>query len=372
MRTQITWICALYSKDAMISSASSSTTVGNDFWHKRRVLAQGVLGLQRKYCLICGGAEKMNVIDKILDTFPLMILDGAFATQLEARGCNLKDPLWSAKILMEDPDLIAAVHREYFDAGADCAITASYQATVEGFQARGMTLEEAERLIRLSVEICSKVRDDFWAGLGDDEKLHRPKPIVAASVGPYGAYLADGSEYRGDYLLDEDELYDFHRRRMALLVAAGPDILACETIPCMKEAKAVVRCMQEHPDISGWVSFSCRDGHRLRNGELIAECAEWLNQFEQVAAIGVNCTEPQYVASLIGEIRSRTTKPVVVYPNSGEIYDKSCNCWTKGSDLPRFSVMVRAWYQAGARLIGGCCRTSPADIRAINNWAKTL
>jgi len=312
----------------------------------------------------------MNPLSSILARFPLMILDGAFATELEARGCDLNDPLWSARVLVENPGLIEAVHQDYFAAGADCVITASYQATLAGFAARGLSMEEGERLLRLSVELARKARDDFWRQCSAEEKARRPAPLVAASIGPYGAFLADGAEYRGDYAIDAEELYHFHRRRLALLVSARPDILACETIPCLAEAKAVVRCLEEHPTMSGWVSFSCRDGLHVRNGERVADCARWLDRFEQVAAIGVNCTEPQFVVSLIGEIRSATEKPVVVYPNSGEQYDLERKCWLAGSGVPAFWRLAAEWVQAGATVIGGCCRTSPRDIRDISEHLR--
>jgi len=311
----------------------------------------------------------MNPVQRILDTFQLLVIDGAFATELERRGCDLNDPLWSAKVLLENPELISAVHADYLEAGADCIITASYQATHEGFMHRGLSWRQAGDLIKASVGLAVRTRDDFWA-----DPLHRigrPKPLVAASVGPYGAYLADGSEYRGDYTLNEQELTAFHRRRLETLLAAGPDILACETIPCLAEAKALVRLVEEHPDSYCWVTFSARDGSHISNGERIRDCASWLDSHEQVAALGINCTAPAYVVSLIDEIRLGTDKPIVVYPNSGEHYDGLLKVWN-GGGLPDISYgeLARTWFDRGARLIGGCCRTTPSDIQAIGNWAR--
>lgn len=309
-----------------------------------------------------------NPIGKILDTFPLLILDGAFATELERRGCDLNDPLWSAKVLIENPDLIAAVHTDYLAAGADCIITASYQATYQGFMSRGRSKEEARNLIQASVTLAVNARDRFWAD--QVHRHHRPKPLVAASVGPYGAFLADGSEYRGEYTLDRKELADFHRLRLATLLEAGPDILACETIPCLREAQALVELMTEHPGACCWVTFSCRDGLHISSGERIRDCAHWLDSHRQVAAVGINCTAPGYVESLIKEIRHETDKPIVVYPNSGEQYNGITKAWS-GSALPlSYGEMARGWFRQGARLIGGCCRTTPADIRAIAVWAR--
>lgn len=310
----------------------------------------------------------MNPIENILKKFPVMILDGALATELEGRGCDIKDDLWSAKILMENPEIIGQVHTDYFAAGADCAISASYQATVEGFMARGISEEEALRLIQLSIRIATKARDEFWAN--PENRLNRPKPLVAASVGPYGAFLADGSEYRGDYGLTEEALMEFHRPRLKALIEGGAEVLACETIPCLIEARAIIRLLKEFPNIYAWISFSAKDDLHISNGEKITDCATWLNSYDQVAAIGVNCTAPQHVLSLITEIRKNTSKPIVVYPNSGEEYDAESKTWHSSSGEGSFSKNAYQWCEGGAQLIGGCCRTTPDDIRAIREWAR--
>src|ERR1051325_6441330 len=190
----------------------------------------------------------MNPIASILDKYPVLVIDGALATELERRGCDLKDDLWSAKILLEQPEAIKQLHYDYFKSGADCAITASYQATIEGFMKRGLNEQEALALIQQSVKLAVEARDEFWAD--ESNRVGRAKPFVAASVGPYGAFLADGSEYRGNYGLTEEQLMDFHRPRMAVLAASGADMLACETIPCLVEAQAIVRLLSEFPNIT--------------------------------------------------------------------------------------------------------------------------
>ncbi|MCP8968115.1 homocysteine S-methyltransferase [Ectobacillus ponti] len=309
----------------------------------------------------------MNPITQVLDRFPILILDGAMATELESHGCELNDSLWSAKVLMENPDIIRRVHMDYFEAGADCAITASYQATVEGYMKKGLTEAEAVHLIGESVRIAVEARDAFWEQAG--APADRPKPLVAASVGPYGAFLADGSEYRGDYSLTEDELVAFHRDRIKILIEAGADILACETIPCLMEAKAIIRVLQELPGVYAWITFSAKDALHISSGERIADCAAWLDGEEQVAAVGINCTPPRYISPLIQEIKSRTAKPIIVYPNSGEAYDAESKTWGAGTEADN-SFNARSWYQAGASLIGGCCRTAPEDIEGIASWAR--
>ncbi len=219
---------------------------------------------------INGILADMNPIASILDYYPALVIDGALATELERRGYNLKDDLWSAKILLEQPEAIRQLHYDYFKAGADCAITASYQATIEGFSRRGLNEQQAVALIQKSVRLAIEARDEFWA----DKANHaaRSKPFVAASVGPYGAFLADGSEYRGNYGLSEQELMDFHRPRMKALIEAGADILACETIPCLIEAQTLVKLLDEFHSIQAWISFSCRDETHVNEGQRLEDC----------------------------------------------------------------------------------------------------
>lgn len=305
----------------------------------------------------------MNPIESILEKQNILILDGALATELERRGCDLNDALWSARVLLEQPELIREVHLDYFKAGADVAITASYQATVEGFARRGLSYEQAVDLMKKSVRIAQEARDEFWS----DPARHvsRSRPLIAGSVGPYGAFLADGSEYRGDYGLTEQQLIEFHRPRVQALIEAGADLLACETIPCLIEARALTSLLGEFPNIIAWFSFSARDGEHICNGEKIADCAQALDANPQVAAIGINCTSPLYIPSLIRQIRSASSKPVVVYPNSGEVYDPQTNTWHGETSCDAFGAQSREWVQAGARLIGGCCRTTPDHIREV-------
>jgi homocysteine S-methyltransferase len=294
---------------------------------------------------------------------PAMILDGALATELESRGADLRDPLWSAKILIEQPRLIRAVHLDYFKAGADVATTATYQASFEAFGRRGIDADAAARLMRTAVALAQSARDEFWAEPAN--RHDRVRPIVAASVGPYGATLADGSEYRGAYALNDKELLDFHRRRLQVLADSGAELLAVETLPCEREALALAHVLQEFPATSAWISFSCLDGEHTSEGQKIRDCVARLNGFAQVAAIGVNCTRPQYIASLLHQMRDHTDKPLLVYPNSGERYDACSKQWLGHADAAQFGAAAAVWRDAGARLIGGCCRTTPADIRAV-------
>lgn len=311
-----------------------------------------------------------NPISTILQTYPAVVLDGALATELERRGCDLRDPLWSARVLVEAPDVIRQVHADYFAAGADCAISASYQATFVGFAGRGLGAARAAELMALSVRLAQEARDAFWAEPAN--RIGRPRPFVAASIGPYGAFLHDGSEYRGDYGLSEEQLIAFHRPRLAVLAAAGADMLACETIPCLAEASALARLIEEFPQLSAWFSFTARDGAHTSHGEPMATCAALLDGYPQVAAIGVNCTAPGFVADLVRAIATATTKPILAYPNSGETYDAASQGWSGQTSYATFSAQARSWHGNGARVIGGCCRTTPDDISELAAWLRPI
>ena len=310
----------------------------------------------------------MNPINNILNDFNLIILDGALATELENRGCDINDSLWSAKILAENPEIIEKVHYDYFMSGADCAITSSYQATIDGFMQKGFTETEAISLIKRSVKIAKKARDDFWND--PENRKNRPMPLVAGSVGPYGAYLADGSEYRGDYNISEEAVINFHRPRIKVLVDEGVDIVACETIPNLLEAKAITKILKEFPNVYCWISFSGKNDLEISDGTLISDCAKYLDNCEQVAAIGINCTAPAYVNSLIEEIKTNSKKPIIVYPNSGEEYDANSKTWHGDSSGCSYGCNAKNWFDKGAKLIGGCCRTTPEDIKSITVWAR--
>jgi homocysteine S-methyltransferase len=285
------------------------------------------------------------------------ILDGGLATELERRGLDLRDPLWSAKILLEAPEAIEAVHFDYFCAGADIGTSVSYQATFEGFAARGIGTKEAELLLRRSVELVARARERFWSEHAN--RAGRMFPFVAASIGCYGASLHDGSEYRGDYGLSRKELADFHRPRLRVLADSGADLLAFETIPSKLEAEAIVGLLDELPDAPpSWISFSCRNGAEVCHGELLAECVA-VAAGAGVAA-GINCTPPNFLSSLLRSAQGAT----VVYPNSGETWDARRQIWT-GESSGGIEELAPEWRGLGARVIGGCCRTTPASVAAI-------
>ena len=293
----------------------------------------------------------------LLDQQGLLVLDGGLATELEARGHDLSDALWSARLLLDAPEAIRGVHAAYLEAGADCVVSGSYQATLGGFRRRGVGAEEARALLRSSVDLARQARDTFWR-LAPSGRL---RPLVAASVGPYGAALADGSEYVGRYDLDEAGLLDFHRERFALLADAGADLLACETVPSRVEARALLRLLDETPGARAWFSFTARDAAHISDGTPIAEMARELDH-ERVVGIGVNCVPPAVVSGLLGALRGATDRPLVVYPNSGEVWSASARQWRGALQAFRPDEACVSWREAGAAFLGGCCRVGPATI----------
>ncbi|XP_061376153.1 homocysteine S-methyltransferase 3 isoform X1 [Gastrolobium bilobum] len=305
------------------------------------------------------------------------VIDGGFATELERHGADLNDPLWSAKCLINSPHLVRRVHLDYLDAGANIIITASYQATIQGFEAKGFSREEGEAMLRRSVELAREAREIYYdrctkdsSDFMRDESYWKRPILIAASVGSYGAYLADGSEYIGDYgdAVTVQTLKDFHRERVKILVDAGADLIAFETIPNKLEAKAYAELLEEEGiEIPAWFSFSCKDESNVASGESISECASIADSCRQVVAIGANCTAPRFIHGLISSITKATSKPVLVYPNSGETYIAESNQWVKSSRGAEedFVPYIGKWRDAGASLFGGCCRTTPNTIRGI-------
>ncbi|MFU0921220.1 homocysteine S-methyltransferase [Kluyvera sichuanensis] len=302
-----------------------------------------------------------NPLTSILTDHPFVLLDGAMATELEARGCDLADSLWSAKVLMENPQLIYDVHLDYFRAGAQVAITASYQATPDGFAARGLNEAQARSLIAKSVELAKQARDSYRA-----ENPAAKGLLIAGSVGPYGAYLADGSEYRGDYQRSAQVFQNFHRPRVEALLEAGVDLLACETLPSFDEIRALAQLLEAYPVAQAWFSFTLRDAQHLSDGTPLRDVLALLADYPQILAVGINCIALENTVEALEYLHSLTPLPLVVYPNSGEHYDAVSKTWHHhGEACATLEGYLPQWLAAGAKLIGGCCRTTPKDIAAL-------
>ena len=307
----------------------------------------------------------LSTFDDIIKQQGFVILDGALATELEARGADLNHPLWSAKVLTENPLLIKQVNLDYLNAGANIITTASYQASFMGFEKQGYSREEAIRLMQLSVEIAVEARKEFLLN-NVNNVIHYP--IIAASLGPYGAALADGSEYKGYPNVPLSTLTAFHEERLNVITNTDADMLAFETIPCLNEAIAIKELLHQYSSKKAWISFSCKDGLHLCNGELFEDAVKLLNNSNEIIGIGVNCTAPQHIESLIKIAQPLTKKIILVYPNKGETYNAMDKKWDASTECnPDFLQNAKFWLDAGAKAIGGCCRTTPADIRQLNN-----
>lgn len=293
-------------------------------------------------------------------------LDGGMATELELRGFDLRGPLWSAHVIDQQPEAIVAVHLDYLRAGADLIETVSYQISARGYAELGRPEDDWQKALRRSVELAEEARRQYAA--------EDPRPIlVAASLGPFGAALHNGSEYHGGYAISFDELVDFHRERLAVLAETEADCVALETIPSLDEAGAILTALEDFSEISAWLSFTCRDGQHVAHGERLGDCGRLIEGHPQILALGINCTRPDLVENLILEARFTTRKPVIVYPNSGEPWDADSRAWSKplqgppepGAALAEYAELARQWYAAGAQAVGGCCRTGPAHVRAV-------
>ena len=286
-----------------------------------------------------------------------IVLDGGLATLLEAHGHDLSSDLWSARLLAQNPAAITAAHREYFDAGAQVAITSSYQASFEGFAQLGLDHDQSVELLRRSVRLARDAAGAEPAAGGTP----RPQRWVAASVGPYGAALADGSEYRGDYGLTVTELRAWHRPRLEILAEAGADLLALETIPCLAEAEALLEEISAL-DLDAWLSMTCAGG-LTRAGEPAEEAFAMAAGVDRIVAVGVNCVDSVEASDLVSTAVESSTKPAVVYPNSGESWDAATRSWAGTATFGPEHAAV--WVAAGARLVGGCCRVGPTAIRQL-------
>lgn len=297
-----------------------------------------------------------------------IIIDGALASELQRRGCDLNDSLWSAKVLIEQPDLIRQVHYDYFKAGADCATTASYQASPLGFAKKGISLDESIKLIKKSVELAQQAKEQYLTQIGKNKSL-----FIAGSVGPYGAYLADGSEYTGNYQLSEEEFIEFHQIRIQALIDAKAHILACETLPNFAEIKALVKVLKQYPTMTAWFSFTLKDANHLSDGTPLKEVIDYLNNVDQVVSVGINCIALEEVTAALTVLQTLTRKPLIVYPNSGEQYDPTTKQWHKNHQHNcTFKNQLPTWLKLGAKLIGGCCQTTPKDIAEIADYLKSI
>jgi len=303
--------------------------------------------------------NKVNRLDSLLAR-GTSVIDGGLSTQLERLGCVLEGTLWTGQTLLTNPELIERAHRDFIEAGAQVIITASYQLSRPGFEAVGLSVEQADEALRRSVRVA---RDAIAAATAAGV----PKAadvLVAASVGPYGAILHDGSEYRGNYGLTHDELVAFHAERIAVLASAGPDLFAVETIPDAVEASALAEVLARYPEIPAWVSFSAGTETTVWAGQSIEAAVTAVASVASVRAVGVNCVDPSLVSGLVAQIRAVTALPIVVYPNAGGSWDPASGAWS-GSAADPLAAQASFWRDNGVALVGGCCGTDATAIAAL-------
>lgn len=282
-------------------------------------------------------------------------IDGGLSGELEKRGHDLADKLWSARLLRDEPSAIAAVHQDYVAAGGRVIITSSYQASRQGFAATGMSNDQADDLMRMSITLAKEV------AAAADEKVW-----VAASVGPYGAVLGGGQEYVGNYGVAHEELVKFHRERIEVLASAKPDLFACETIPDLDEVRALLEVLADYPDIPAWITMSARDGESTCAGQGIGHLAELVKNSPNIVALGINCTMPEHVTSLLSKLAEKSILPLVVYPNAGRVWDGQAMCWIGEGHTTLPTQIIEEWVKAGAMLIGGCCGLGPDAITQLD------
>jgi len=287
------------------------------------------------------------------------VLDGGMASELEYLGANINGPLWSAHVLEDEPEKIIAVHRAYIEAGADIIETASYQVSRMGYVEVGLDPAQADAALLHSVSLAREAALTF-----PDKRI-----LIAASLGPYGAALHNGAEYHGNYTCTFADLVAFHADRIEVFANASgkesPDLIAFETLPSLAEAEAIGQALRPYPELAAWFTFTCADQERVAHGELLRQCATAVAAFPRTVAIGVNCTHPTLISALIAELHAASDKPIVIYPNSGEGWDAQNRCWTGTGDPASYASQAAQWIAAGAKIIGGCCRTRPAHIHQV-------
>jgi len=296
--------------------------------------------------------------------FPI-VLDGGLSNQLEAQGVDLSHPLWTAQAVINAPEKIIAAHKSYLEAGAQCIITSSYQASIQGFIELGFTHNDAVHLMQQTVLLAKEAVAQYKVDSGD------PSPkYVAASIGPYGASLCDGSEYHGHYDVSRETLVHYHQDRFDALAECGQDFYACETIPSREEALVIAELL-EGCNTPAWLCFSCKDKEHICDGTLLSKACLPFAEKQTFFAMGVNCSAPDLISPLVKIIkRICPTKRVVIYPNSGEVYNAHKKQWSACETPTDFAEQSRHWVEQGVDIIGGCCRIGPDHIRQIERELK--
>lgn len=307
----------------------------------------------------------MDILEK-LAIRPILVLDGAIGTELE-QSVTLDPDLWSAGCLLDQPELIKTLHLKYLEAGVDILTIASYQATLPGLMKKGFTRENAVDLLKKSVDLAEEAIRDY---LTVNPHLQQ-RPLIAASIGSFGAYLANGSEYNGSYEDKCDRILEFHKSRIEILHASEVDIFGFETFPALFELKEVMPWFSLFSQKPTWVSLSCQDAYTTWHGDRVVDCLDFLNRFDCIQAVGINCVKPTIVSDFLRLARQRTNKAIIVYPNSGSDWDGSAKTWSSHHGKLE-SRLVNEWLEAGANIIGGCCHIGPEQIKNLADQIHSL
>lgn len=301
-----------------------------------------------------------NPFARWLDEGRTVILDGGLGTDLERRGHRDLGRLWSSALVEANPDALREVHRDFLLAGADVIATATYQASVPTLLECGYDRASAARVLRAAVDLAIEERN-----------THAPHALVAASIGPFGAHLADGSEYTGAYSLTADELHAFQIERWRILAESEADLIACETMPSLADVRACVRLLRETPERWAWISLMCRDATHLADGTPISEVLTRLNDVPNLAAIGANCVPPRLAPAILDTFRSATRLPLVIYPNASNAWKMEVGKPLDELNADEFAAESPAWQAHGAQIIGGCCKTTPGHVRELKRRLAT-
>ena len=310
----------------------------------------------------------MGRLKELLAQKQILVLHGPLGTELEAMGYDVSGKLWSAKYLLEKPEVIQELHEIYLNNGSNILTTSTYQATIPGLEAAGLNPEQAADIICLTVQLAHQARDNYWQNLSDEQKTQTIYPLISGDVGPYAAYLADGSEYNGQYgKVSLQELKDFHRPRIQLFLEQEVDMLALETIPNRLEVQALTELLsEEFPQVEAYMSFTAQETGKITDGTSLTDVITLVEDCTSILAVGFNCTQPRLYYELLQELRTLTTKPLFTYPNSGETYDGATQT-LHYSHEGEGSLVEQSlnWIHLGAQIVGGCCRTRPAEIAAL-------
>ena len=280
-------------------------------------------------------------------SLPMIKIDGGLSTALEELGADLKSILWTGDLIDKNPDQIIAAHRAYIAAGAKVIISSSYQVSYIGEEKTGKSDDAITKLLEKSIELAqiAKVKTETR---------------IAASIGPFGAALGDGSEYRGNYQISDEQIRDFHSQRIEILASTKPDLFAVETIPSVREAR-IIEELIINTKIPYWISFSCKDELHISEGDTFEDAIGALEKSPNRLAVGVNCTDPRFISPLLRSIRSR--EPFVIYPNAGRVWDAESKIWI--GDPLGFNQYISDWIELGTEFIGGCCGVGPKEISTL-------